>query len=82
MNLPVVIGWLGVAAYLTAYICLSFGVLKAEKNVYHILNAVGGLCLVINAYTLTDIPTLVVNLAWIVIAAVSLIRISRIKKAA
>lgn len=80
MNLSVVIGWFGVAAYLIAYICLSFGLLKSEKNGYHVLNAIGGICLVVNAYNLTDVPALVVNLAWIVIATISIIRISRIKR--
>ncbi|NJM26482.1 MAG: hypothetical protein HC859_14380 [Bacteroidia bacterium] len=76
MSLPVIVGWVGVIVYTVAYVFLSLGYLKAERNVYHILNAVGGICLVVNAYHLSDGPALVVNLVWIAIASGSIIRIA------
>lgn len=69
------IGWAGVIIYLVAYGLLSLGQLKADKINYHALNALAGLCLVIFSYHLADEPNLVVNLAWIVIALISMVRI-------
>lgn len=68
------IGWTGTLAYIAAYICVSLRILKSDTHFYHALNAVGGVCLVINAFSLTDLPAIVVNLAWILIAFVSMIR--------
>ncbi len=74
------IGWTGVIIYLVAYGLLGFGFLSAEKVNYHVLNALGGLCLVIFSYHLADQPNLVVNLVWIALAIVSMVRIVAVKK--
>lgn len=75
-----VIGWTGVIAYVTAYALLSLGWMRAEGVPYHLLNALGGVCLVIVSYTLMDLPNLVVNAIWIVIAAASIARIYHVRK--
>ncbi|MCD9019090.1 CBU_0592 family membrane protein [Parachryseolinea silvisoli] len=75
-----IIGWTGVLAYVTAYALLSLGWMRAEGVPYHLLNALGGLCLVVVSYTLMDMPNLVVNALWIVIAAASLLRIYIVRK--
>lgn len=74
------IGWTGTIIYILAYVSLSLGWLRSDKNTYHILNALGGVCLVVNAYNLSDMPSLFVNIAWIIIATVSMIRILHVKK--
>lgn len=70
-----IIGWIGVASYVIAYAFLSLGWVKPDRIVYHLLNAVGGICLVIISYDLSDTPNLFVNMIWIVIAVASIIRI-------
>jgi len=81
MNLTIqLIGWTGTLAYIAAYICVSLRILKPDTHFYHILNVVGGVCLVINAFSLTDMPAIVVNIAWIVIAFASMIRNRFFKK--
>lgn len=75
-----IIGWTGVLAYVTAYALLSLGWMRAEGVPYHLLNALGGVCLVVVSYTLMDMPNLVVNALWIVIAAASLLRIYIVRK--
>lgn len=81
MNITIqIIGWTGTLAYIAAYICVSLRILKSDTHFYHALNAVGGVCLVINAFSLTDTPAIVVNVAWIIIAFVSMIRIRHTKK--
>lgn len=75
MTVSSIIGWIGTITYILAYVSLSMRWIKAETYFYHLLNALGGMCLVINAYVLMDVPSLAVNIAWILIAAVSVIRI-------
>lgn len=58
--------------------------MNADDVVYHLLNAVGGICLIINSIALHDTPNFFVNLVWVAIAAYSLHRIliiSRNKRA-
>lgn len=74
------IGWTGVLAYVAAYGLLSLGWMRAEGVPYHLLNGLGGVCLVIVSYTLMDMPNLVVNAIWIVIAAASLARIYVVRR--
>lgn len=73
------VGWVGVVAYVVSYALLSFGKLKADSILYQLLNACGGVCLVIFSFSLADLPNVAVNLIWIVIAVISLVRIIRFK---
>jgi hypothetical protein len=75
------IGWTGVIVYIVAYAFLSLGWMRADRVHYHLLNAIGGICLVIVSYALSDMPNLFVNLAWIFIAFISIIKIITMKKA-
>ncbi|NJO02622.1 MAG: hypothetical protein HC880_13905 [Bacteroidia bacterium] len=70
-----VIGWIGVVAYTSGYALLSTGYLSAQQVSYHFLNVLGGLCLVINAVYLNDPPNLAVNLVWMLIALLALMKI-------
>lgn len=75
-----IIGWLGAVAFVVAYLLLSLQVLSAERVLYHILNAVGGICLVINSVFLDDAPNFFVNLIWAVIALFAVYRIQKTSK--
>ncbi|MCD2423791.1 hypothetical protein LQ567_13530 [Niabella pedocola] len=74
-----VMGWVGSIAYLVAYLFLSLNRLKAGRPLYHLLNMVGALGLIIHAVNLEDYPNLVVNLAWGIIAVTAVIFILRKK---
>ncbi|MDW7695738.1 hypothetical protein R9C00_24685 [Flammeovirgaceae bacterium SG7u.111] len=82
MTVYELIGWLGAITFIVAYFLLSIKVLSGSKSLYHILNAIGGACLVINAIELQDNPTFVVNIVWTVIALGAVVRIKNGKKAA
>lgn len=75
-----IIGWIGVVAYVVAYGLLSVGWMKADRVDYHLLNAIGGVCLVVFSYVVVDVPNLFVNFIWIVIAGFSIFRILIIKR--
>lgn len=76
-----IIGWAGVVAYGASYALLSFGQLKADSVRYQLLNALGGIFLVIFSLSLADLPNVAVNTVWILIACVSLARIIRSRRA-
>lgn len=75
MGIPELIGWIGVLLFILAYLLLATDKLSAEKNTYHYMNALGGVCLVVNALSLSDGPTIVVNAVWSAIAVLALLRI-------
>jgi hypothetical protein len=75
-----VIGWAGVVFYVISYALLSFERLRADSITYQLLNVCGGICLVVFSCSLADVPNIVVNLIWIIIALVSLMRIVRSRR--
>ena len=62
-------GWAGVLFYLIGYLLLALKKISADRYAYHILNALGAIGLVINAVFHKDNPNIVVNAAWLLIAA-------------
>ena len=75
-----IIGWAGVVAYVVAYGLLSLGKMKPDRVNYHVLNAFGGICLVVLSYHKSDTPNLFVNVVWVLIAGLSIVRILKIKR--
>lgn len=58
-------GWLGVVAYVTSYLLLSINVLKSNQYLFHLLNMVGAVGLIIDASFHQDPPNLAVNVIWL-----------------
>ncbi len=77
MSIVFYIGWIGSILYILAYFLLVRGTLSAQKNAYHILNALGGGCLIINGASLNDFPNIVVNSLWAAMAVFMIFKISR-----
>jgi len=67
-------GWYGVVAIVTAYALASFGVLHPRDLEYQLLNASGALAMVLEASHRKDWPPVVLNLIWITIAIISIVR--------
>ena len=80
MELYEFIGWIGVFSFILAYILLIMNRLSSDRETYHILNALGGICLVVNAIALNDIPNLIVNIVWMAIALFATYKIATSKK--
>lgn len=75
-----VLGWVGTLAYLLAYFLLSVNKINARQLIYHALNAVGAIGLTVNALHYADLPNVVVNLVWGLIAIIAFIALSRKKR--
>jgi membrane-bound ClpP family serine protease len=68
-------GWAGALLFIIAYLFLLLEIFTTEKKMYHIFNALGAICLLVNALCLDDTPNLVVNFVWLIIAIVSIFKI-------
>lgn len=68
-------GWIGAACVLGAYVLLSMGKLAATSPLFHLMNAVGAAGFIINTGWHEAIPSMVLNIIWLGVAAASLVRI-------
>ena len=72
-----VVGWIGTIAYLLGYFLLSANKLRSDQVSYHILNIIGSVGLTANAVYYSDIPNIVVNIVWGLIALWATIKLVR-----
>ncbi len=68
-------GYVGAFMFILSYAMLSYGKLKAEHKLYHVMNIIGALLLAANALNILDFPTLIVNGVWFIIGLAALVRI-------
>jgi len=59
-----IIGWIGAALILGAYLLLSSGRLRAETLTYHLMNILGALGFVINSGWNGALPSAAMNVVW------------------
>jgi ABC-type transport system involved in multi-copper enzyme maturation permease subunit len=79
-NLYPILGWVGTLAYLLAYFLLSINKINSNQLIYHALNIIGAIGLTTNALYYADLPNVVVNLVWGLIALTALIVLYRKRK--
>ena len=68
-------GWYGAAAIVGAYFLNSFGFVHANSLAYQALNLTGAVGIIIEASSKKDWPSMALNIVWILIALVALVRI-------
>lgn len=71
---PEVVGWIGVASILLAYILNTFGILEPEDRAYLFLNLVGAIGIIIDAYKDKNYQPVVLNTIWAVVALIGLVQ--------
>lgn len=69
------LGWLGAAAILIDYALLSFDILDGSSLIYHLIFILGSAGLVVVTYRHRAFQSVVVNLIFITIGIVAVIRI-------
>ena len=74
------VGWIGAICVLGAYILLTTGKLSEKSSHFHILNMIGALGFVINAYAHGAIPSMVLNVIWAGVGGYALIKIAHSSK--
>ena len=70
-----IIGWLGSAELVSAYLMISYQKFKATSKSYQWLNLTGSIFLLVNTAYYGAFPSTFVNVLWIVIAIAALYRI-------
>jgi hypothetical protein len=70
-DIAALLGWVGAAACLVAYLLLSLKKLKAHGLLYPILNVIGGIGLTYSAIFSDDYPNIIINILWATIALTS-----------
>jgi hypothetical protein len=68
-------GWGGAGLILLGYLLISLGKLDGQSAVFQWINVFGGAGFVINAWWHGAVPVVALNLIWVLIGAVALIRI-------
>ena len=72
-----IIGWLGSILVVAAYALNIYGKLSSESTPYYALNISGSAGLIVNTLYHHAIPSMVVNVVWIGIALVALLKRSK-----
>lgn len=72
-----IIGWLGFIFCTIAYLLLNTRMIRFDGAPYQVLNAIGGLGLVISAIYFNDGPNIAANIVWVLIAAFGIFRYSK-----
>ena len=70
-----IVGWIGAALILLAYLFLSAGKLTGQSVVYQGMNIVGAAGFVINGWWHRAIPSAALNVLWLLIGAFATWRI-------
>lgn len=74
MKATQLIGWYGVLAIVVAYALLNFSIIDSKSLVYLFLNITGSIGIIIEAKSKKDHQPLVLNIFWLLIAIIALMR--------
>lgn len=70
-------GWLGAILVLGAYLLVSSGHVSGKSALFQWMNALGSALFILNTWWHGAIPSMVLNIIWLCIGAVALLRIAR-----
>ncbi|MEL7151675.1 MAG: hypothetical protein AAGK71_13125 [Pseudomonadota bacterium] len=76
------IGLLGVALYLGSYAALQTGWLRADQEAYALLNIAAAACVLLELQRNYNLPSVLIQVSWILISIVGLLRIRTRKRRA
>ena len=71
-----ILGWIGSVAVILAYGLNSYQKLKSDSWIFQALNLFGAAFLIVNTIYYGAYPSTVINIVWVVIAVVALVRMS------
>jgi hypothetical protein len=74
MKLKEIIGWIGVLLILTAFTLTTFSIIDAKDIAYGILNFIGALGIITSSYAKKDFQPVILNLVWLLVATIGVIR--------
>jgi len=75
-----IIGWIGSVEVIAAYALNSYQKIKSDSFWFQFLNLTGAVFLIINTLYYHSYPSTFINVVWVIIAAVALIKMWSKKK--
>lgn len=75
MSIADSVGLIGVAAYLSAYGLLQFGILKVEDACYALLNGIGAIAILYSLIFNFNLPSFITQAAWLIFTIVGYVRL-------
>lgn len=63
-----ILGTLGVAVIILAYVLLQLGQIRSEHLAYSLLNAIGAFCILVSLYYSFNFPSFIVEFFWLLIS--------------
>lgn len=74
LDLPTLIGFLGVAMVLAAYFANQQRWLSSEDWRFPAINLVGSCCILISLYAAWNLPSFIINASWVAISFWGLVK--------
>lgn len=72
-----ILGWIGSVEVLAAYGLNSYQKIKSDSILFYVLNLTGGLLLIVYSIYKEAFPNAFINIVWVIIAVVALIKVVR-----
>jgi hypothetical protein len=72
------IGWLASILIVGAFALNSFGKISSTSKIYQLANLIGGIFFIINTIHHKAYPSAVVNVVWVIIAIVALLKLKKV----
>jgi len=76
-----VAGWAGASLILAGYLLITAGKLTGQSAIYQWMNVAGAAGFIVNGWWHGAIPSAVLNVIWMLIGTVALIRLWRTRRA-
>lgn len=73
-----VIGYIGVALYITSYALLATQKITGDSVIYHTLNLIAPSCVLVSLSIEFNAPSAVIQSVWVVISLIALFRIYKL----
>jgi hypothetical protein len=70
-----IVGWIGAAALIVAYVLVSLGCVDGNSIEYQLLNIVGAIGMLILAIARHAVPSAVTNVIWAIIGLIAIFNI-------
>lgn len=81
MKLPIdITGWIGMVLIVIAYYMVSNNKIKAQSNLFQVINLIGSTCIGINAFYYGALPSVGLNIVWFLIGTFALVKINSRKQ--
>lgn len=72
-----ILGWIGSFEVVLAYFMISYQKIDAKSSLYQLLNLTGAIFLIINTIYYGAYPSTFINIVWVGIAAIALLKTAR-----